>query len=210
MNTVNSLTGYSGFQLCLGRSPRIIPPIIPTLLPDNLRSAASAAENVINQLTNDIANAKDNLLKAKTIQATYMNRLHGREVAYQLGDKVMLSTFHRHQDYKHKGDDHATKFFPRWDSPYMIIKSHPESSLYTLDNNNAYLYYASKLKLYHPNDPQLFPDCELPRPGPVLTPDGMHEHEIEWILDTQPCGHGHWYLVRWVGYGPEDNEWLPG
>ena len=38
----------------------------------------------------------------------------------------------------------------------------------------------------------------------------MHEHEIKWILDMQPHGHGHWYLIQWVGYGPEDNKWLPG
>ena len=183
---------------------------MPTLLPDDLRSAASAAESMINQLTSDVANAKDNLLQAKMIQATYANRSCGREVVYQPGDKVMLSTFHRRRDYKCKGDDHAAKFFPRWDSPYMIIKSHPESSSYTLDNNNSYPYYASELKLYHPNDPQLFPDHELPKPGPVLTPDGMHEHEIEHILDVQPHGCRHRYLVRWVGYSPEDDEWLPG
>ena len=165
---------------------------------------------MINQLTNDITEAKDNLLQAKTIQATYANRLRGCEVVYQPGDKVMLSTFHRRRDYKRKGDDRAAKFFPRWDGPYTIVKSHPESSSYTLDNNNSYPYYASELKLYHPNDPQLFPDRELPKPGPVLTPDGMHEHEIECILDAQPRGCGHQYLVRWVGYGPEDNEWLPG
>ena len=66
------------------------------------------------------------------------------------------------------------------------------------------------LKLYHPNDPKLFPNHELPKPSPILTPDGMQEHEIEWILDTQPCGCGYQYLVQWVGYSPEDDEWLPG
>ena len=47
MNTVNTSTGYSGFLLHLGQSPRVIPPIIPTSLPDDLHSAGSAAENVI-------------------------------------------------------------------------------------------------------------------------------------------------------------------
>ena len=95
MNTVNSLTGYSGFQLFLGQSPHVIPPIIPTSLPDDLCSAASAAENVINQITNDIVEAQGNLLQAKTIQVAYANRLHGHEFVYQPSDKVMLSTFHR-------------------------------------------------------------------------------------------------------------------
>ena len=195
MNTFNTLTGYLGFQLHLGQSPCIILPIIPTSLPDNLRSATSTAESVINRLTNDVTDAKDNLLLAKTVQAAHANKSDGCEIVYQPSDKVMLSTFHRHQDYKHKGDDHAAKFFPRWDGPYTIIKSHLETSSYTLNNNSAYPYYASELKLYHPNDLQLFPSCKLPKPGPILTPDGMQEHEIEWILNTQPHGCGYWYLI---------------
>ena len=165
---------------------------------------------MINRLTNDVTNAKDNLLQEKTIQVAYANKSHGHEIVYQPSNKVMLSTFHRHQDYKCKGDDHVAKFFPRWDGPYTIIKSHPETSLYTHDNNSACPYYASELKLYNPNDPQLFPNCKLPKPGPILTPDGMQEHEIEQILDVQPCRCSYRYLIQWVGYGPEDNEWLPG
>ena len=100
MNTINSSTGYSGFQLHLGQSPCVILPIIPTSLPDNLCSVGSTAEKIINQLMNDIADAKDNLIQAKAIQAAYANRSHGQEVMYQPGDKVMLSTFHRCRDFK--------------------------------------------------------------------------------------------------------------
>ena len=157
MNTINSSTGYSGFQLHLGQSPRVIPPIIPLRSLTNLRSAGSTAESVINQLTNDIADTKDNLIQAKAIQAMYAKRSCGQEVVYQPGDKVMLSTFHRRRDFKQKGDDRAAKFFPRWDGPYTITKAHPETSSYTLDNNSPYPYYASELKLYHQNNPILFP-----------------------------------------------------
>ena len=91
LNMVNSLTGYLGFQLCLGQSPHVIPPIVPTSLPDDLHSVGSAAENMITQLTNDIADVKYNLIQAKAIQAVYANRLHSQEVVYQPGDKVMLT-----------------------------------------------------------------------------------------------------------------------
>lgn len=147
MNTVNSSTGYLGFQLHLGQSPHVIPPIMPTSLPDDLHSAGSLAKSIITQLTDDVADAKDNLLQAKMIQPAYANKLCGHEVIYQPSNKVILSTFHRHQDYKHKGDDCVAKFFPRWDRPYMIIKAHPEASSYTLDNGSTYQHYASKLKL---------------------------------------------------------------
>ena len=66
-------------------------PLFPTSLPDDLHSVDLAAENVITQLTNDIADVKDNLIQAKAIQPVYANRLHGQEVIYQLGDKVMLT-----------------------------------------------------------------------------------------------------------------------
>ena len=101
------------------------------------------------------------------------------------------------------------KFFPRWDGPYSIIKTHPESSSYMLDNNNTYPYYTSQLKPYHTNNAILFPNCELPKPRPVLTWDGLQEHTIDKILDTWKCGWSYQYLVCWVGFGPADDEWLP-
>ena len=168
---------------------------MPTSLPDDLCSAGSAAEGILTCLMDDVADVKDNLLPAKMIQATYANELHGHEVVYQLGDRVMLSIFHRGQDYKLKEDDHVAKFFPRWDRPYTIVSTHPEASSYTLDNGSTYPYYASELKLYLMNNPQLFLNHELLKLGPVLTPDGMQEHEIERILDMQPHGCRYWYLV---------------
>ena len=80
MHTINSPSGYSGFQLCLGHFPCVIPPIVLTSLPDDLHSAGSTAENVITHLANDIVDAKDNLLQAKTIQVVYANRSWGHEV----------------------------------------------------------------------------------------------------------------------------------
>ena len=112
--------------------------------------------------------------------------------------------------YKLKGDDQVAKFFPRWDGPYRVIKAYPEAFSYMLDNGNAYPYYASELKPYSTNDTNLFPNHEIPKLSPVLTPDGMQEHEIDQILDAQPHGHSYQYLIQWLRYGPEDDEWLPG
>lgn len=79
-----------------------------------------------------------------------------------------------------------------------------------LKSNVFPTYYASDLKLHITNDPDLFPLHKLPWPGPVLTPDGLEEHEIDRILDSQRCRQGWQFLVCWVGFRPEDNEWLTG
>jgi hypothetical protein len=212
MNTVNASTGFSGFQLHLGRSPRLIPPMVPTDLPDNLRSAAPTAEDVISQIRTDVMEAQDNLLQAKIFQEHYANSNCADKFVYHVNDQVILSTFNRRREYHKKGDKRVAKFFPRWDGPYRVIKSHPESSSYTLElpagRGDFPTYYASELKLHVPNDPVLFPSWEHARPRPILTPDGLQEHEIEHIINSRPRGRGYQFLVRWKGFGPEDDEWL--
>ena len=53
MNTINASTGFSGFQLHLGCSPRVIPPIVPSTLPNDLQESAVQASNIIHCLAND-------------------------------------------------------------------------------------------------------------------------------------------------------------
>ena len=209
MNMVNASTNYSGFQLHLGHSLWIIPPIVPSHLSPKLRSAGPAAKAMITQLQNDVTDVKDNLLLAKVTQAHHTKTSHTDKIMYNVGNKVMLSTFHQQHKYKWRGKKRVAKFFPWWDGPYMIIKANTESSSYTLNNDNGYPYYSSELKLYHANDPEIFPGREHPKPGPIMTDNELMEHEIDKIIDSWPWGHGYCYLVHWVGYRPEDNEWLP-
>ena len=119
----------------------------------------------------------------------------------------MLSTLHRRQEFKKKGEKRAAKFFPRFDGPYQIIDAHTASSNYTLElpnSPNAYpTYHASELKPFLPNDASLFPSRELSQPDPILTPDGLEEYLVDEIIDSRKRGKGHQYLVRWSGYGPE-------
>jgi Chromo (CHRromatin Organisation MOdifier) domain len=106
------------------------------------------------------------------------------------------------------------KFFPHWDGPFRINVTHPSTSSYTLDMGRMTTIYptfhTSEIKLYHANDPLLFPTHELLKPGPILTTDGFAEHQIDRILDSRKHGQGWQFLVRWVGYRPEDDEWLQG
>jgi hypothetical protein len=213
MNTVNASTNFSPFQLRMGRSPRIIPPFVPTNTENIPQEYLTSASEIIDRLTVDVDEAKDNLTHAKITMAHHANNNRGPEDKYKTGDWVMLSTLHRRQEYKRRGEKRVAKFFPRFDGPFEITDCHPEASTYTLDLPNSPnlfpTYHVSELKRHVPNDPNLFPSREQIRPAPILTPEGLEEFHVDRILDERKRGRGHQYLVRWTGYGPEHDRWLP-
>src|ERR1700676_4123244 len=61
LNTVNASTGFTGFQLKTGHSPRIIPPLIPLANTEN-SDDVDRALRILKQLDDDVREAKDNLL----------------------------------------------------------------------------------------------------------------------------------------------------
>jgi hypothetical protein len=216
MNSVNASTGFSNFQIRLGHSPHLIPPIVPTtiVVPCSDTAESLRAQDLITKLETDVAEARDNLIQAKVFQTYYANQSQSPDFPFKIGDKVMLSTLHRHQEYKKKGEKRAAKFFPRYDGPYNITDVHVETSNYTLDlpnSPNTYsTYHASELKAFLPNDFTFFPGREAPHPQPIVTPDGLEEYHVQEITDARRRGKGWQYLVRWTGYGPEHDRWLTG
>ena len=162
----------------------------------------------------DIKEAQDNLLAAKIRQAYHANEHQAPEVIYKEGDLVMLSTENRCRNYKRKDKKRIAKFMPWNDGPYTIVKAFPEKSEYTLrlPNNPQTFpgFHASLLKPFVPNNPTMFPDHEFTRLGAVVTEDGTEENMIDKIVDARCCGRGKQYLVRWVGYDCDHNEWLSG
>jgi hypothetical protein len=72
----------------------------------------------------DVVEAKDNLLLVKIFQAHHVNVHRAPNPPFKIGDKVMLSTLHRRQEFKRKGDKHAAKFFPQYDGLYDMIDEH--------------------------------------------------------------------------------------
>src|SRR6202790_199921 len=212
MNTRNASTGFSGFQLKTGRSPRIIPPIVP--LTENATAEQITAHDIITRVHLDVQEAQDNLLAAKIRQAYHANEHRAPEDVYEVGDLVMLSTENRRRNYKRKGKTRVAKFMPRHDGPYTVTHTFPERSEYTLklpNNPNTFPgFHAHLLKRYMPNDPLLFPDRKPPRPMPIVTEEGTEELYIDKIVDARRRGRGVQYLVRYEGYGKEHDEWRPG
>ena len=134
MNTVNKSTGFSPFQLRLGRSPRIIPPLVnpPSKNPVDNIAPALAARTVIERLQHDVWEAQDNMFKAKISQAEQANKHRLLTFPFHVGQRVRLSTLHRRRDYKSKDEKRVVKFMPRFDGPYEILKVDPSHSTVTL------------------------------------------------------------------------------
>ncbi|KAI0039458.1 hypothetical protein FA95DRAFT_1504146 [Auriscalpium vulgare] len=115
MNTVNVSTGFTPFQLRLGRHPRLTPPLLQPVADATMAEFGTdvlRAQLVINPLTVDFAEAQDALFAAKLQQADTTNQHRGPKRAYAVGDRMLLSTFHCRRDYKAQdiacGKVHAT------------------------------------------------------------------------------------------------------
>src|SRR5271168_3943496 len=213
MNTVNSSTGFTPFQLRLGRNPRIMPPLVQ--IPTSEQTPAElTAQSVIDRLEHDIWEAKDNMIKAKISQAQQANRsrLHG--FPFKIGQRVRRSTLHRRRECKSKNEKRVVKFMPRFDGPYKITNINPAHSTVTLDLPQSPdifpVFHTSEVLPFLENDNTLFPSRALHYPEPVSVNDNL-EYVIERILDekkSRGCG-GSKFLVRWLGQGPEYDLWLP-
>ena len=172
------------------------------------------AWELISKLQQDVFKAQDNILKAKVTQAAYANLTRHTNIELDIRDHIMLSTKNRRQQYAVKGDKRVAKFMPRFDGPYSIADMNHKASMVTLNvphSSNVYpTFHTAEVMPFNENDQSLFPSHELAWPRPIFTKEGMQEHYVEKIIDAQKCGCGMQYLIRWLGYGPGEDEWLPG
>ena len=67
------------------------------------------------------------------------------------------------------------------------------------------IFHVSLLEKTHKDD---FPQCQQLPPPPIKI-DGEQVYEVVDILDSRRRGRKVLYLIRWEGYGPEDDTWEP-
>lgn len=152
------------------------------------------------------ADAEDASQHAVFHIAKEYNKRH-KAISFEVGDKVYLRLG---TGYKLRGIPKAKLGLQRV-GPFLIIAK---------VGKLAYKLQLPEQWKIHPviSVAQLEPYKEDPfarqqPPPPAVTIEGEEEYELEAIVDSGMRGRGRnrrmHYLVRWKGYGPEHDVWLP-
>lgn len=198
-------TGAAPFTLVYGTDARLpIDCALDDARPATVPAATHRAERMQKAL--DLARSRAEIAQSK------QKRLADRHRRLQLlkpGDRVLLSTDGLHL----RSGTH--KLTARYIGPFDVVGSVNDNAvtlaLPPLLGALHSTFNISRLKLYR-NGRALFParPQRLPQPPAVQTDsNGAASYEVECVLAQRGAAGRRELLVRWKGYGAEDDQWQP-
>ena len=206
-NSKQSSTGFTPFYLNYGQHPSF-PLSSSALMKLKDNGSNEQAEVMLERLFDDLTVAEKNMKKAQDQQEQYTN-LRRREVQFQVGEKVMLST----EDLQWKGKINR-KLSARYIGPFTIKRVLSRLN-YELELPPTLpihpVFHVLKLKKYVGDDSR-FPNRvqEPSRPLPEIVGE-EEQYEVEAIRNHR---YRKWrgemhkqYLVKWKGYDEYENTW---
>jgi hypothetical protein len=197
-NRIHSTTHHSPFELDMGQHPRIG-------TEPRRETRVEAVDQYVQRMKAATEEAKSALRKAADDMARFYDRHKQEAPTYQVGDKVWLDATNITTTRPTK------KFDDKWFGPFTIDKIVSRNAYRLKLTTNFHrvhpVFHVSKLR---PHTPDLIHERRPPPPPkPTITNTGEQEYEVETILDSRLHRAKLQYLVKWRGYGPEENSWEP-
>lgn len=212
-SAVNVSTGFSPFRLMYGFEPSS--PL--QLIVDALQQVSGGAGGVrrveetarmLDRMAGELVHAKENIGRARG-QAVVQANKHRRDVGYEVGGEVMLST----ANLRLAGT--SRKFTARWVGPFKVKKLVGPVAV-ELDLPHAIklhpVVHVSQVKPWHVD--ARWGDRGAP-PPPIVNEDGGESYLVESILRHRVMRQGKsrrpalQFLVKWLGYPVWDCTWEP-
>uniref|UniRef100_A0A8C5Q2S0 Uncharacterized protein n=1 Tax=Leptobrachium leishanense TaxID=445787 RepID=A0A8C5Q2S0_9ANUR len=189
-NQKQSATKYSPFFINDGRHP--------VMLPGAINSDTPTTDQRLKDILQNNKIICDNLHHAQLRHKVYADQKRSPPPAYALGNKVWLATKNI------KLHCPSRKLGPKFIGPFPITKIISPTAV-QLSLPESYkihpVFHVSLLRLAS-EDP--FPGRIPPRPGPVSSDDDRYE--VKDLLDSRIRRNKLEYLVRWKGYGSDEDS----
>ncbi|KAF8761558.1 hypothetical protein RHS01_00200 [Rhizoctonia solani] len=188
-NAKHAATGRTPFELVYGQNPVMNPSNVPANVPE--------ADAVADTLAWEWKEAESALRMSKE----RMTRNQGIVPEYLVGKKVWLDG--KNVELR----TNSNKLDPKQLGPFKIterISSHAYRLKLPESLKIHDVFYVGLLSKTYKSSSQPFPEQPPPK-----TIEGEEEYKVKQIIDSKQQRGKWFYLIKWKGYGPEDNSWEP-
>ena len=187
-------TGKTPFSIVHGREANIPADLM-------FSDVLPTADQFVAEFHETIDTVHDHILEAQMKQ---MKQIKYREHGFKAGDKVLLSTENLELMLP------SRKLGQIWVGPLMILRMKGPNTvelqipprLGKIETTQNVQYLKPYRKRPVSDGPTLIP------PAPQVV-DGQPEFIVEDILAAKKVGRTIHYLIRWEGYGVEEDSWVP-